>query len=120
MVFVLALSIRSPRAFYAVGLLAGVGLGGAKVTSKLGLIALVPKERTAEFFGFYTLAGEAASIVGPMLWAATLTAFPDKSPSGYRAALASLFVVLFFAIAAFLKVRFPPSTGSESEESRAA
>jgi UMF1 family MFS transporter len=106
LVFALALTIRSPRAFYAVGILAGVGLGGAKVTSKLGLIALVPKERTAEFFGFYTLAGEAASIVGPLLWAVTLSLFPDKSPTGYRAALASVFAVLVFAVLAFLKVRF--------------
>ena len=60
-----------------------------------------------EFFGFFTLAGEAASVLGPFLWAATLTLFPDKSPAGYRAGIAVLFVVLVFAIGAFLKVRFP-------------
>jgi UMF1 family MFS transporter len=108
-VFALALLVRDPKAFAVVGVLAGIGLGGIKVTGRLGLIALVPKERMTEFFGFFTLAGEAASVLGPFLWAATLTLFPDRSPAGYRAGVSVLFVVLAFAIAAFLKVRFPRS-----------
>jgi UMF1 family MFS transporter len=107
LVFVLALVLRDPKAFTLVGVLAGIGLGGIKVTGRLGLIALVPKERTTEFFGFFTLAGEAASVLGPFLWAATLAFFPDRSPAGYRAGVGVLFVVLALAIAAFLKVRFP-------------
>lgn len=121
-VFVCALVIRDPKAFYAVGLLAGIGLGGIKVTSKLGLVELVPKDRMAEFFGFFTLAGEAASVLGPFLWAATLSLFPDKNPSGYRAALGTLFVVLVLAIGAFLKVRFekPPDEGETDVRAEAA
>ncbi len=106
-VFVLAFCIRDPKTFLLVGVLAGIGLGGIKVTGRLGLIALVPKERTTEFFGFFTLAGEAASVLGPFLWAATLTLFPDRSPAGYRAGISVLFVVLVFAVGAFLRVRFP-------------
>ncbi len=108
LVFALALTVRNPRAFTVVGVLAGIGLGGIKVTGRLGLIALVPEERMTEFFGFFTLAGEAASVLGPFLWAATLSLFPDRSPAGYRAGVAVLFAVLVFAIGAFLKVRFPP------------
>ncbi len=107
LVFVLAFAVRDPKAFTIVGVLAGIGLGGIKVTGRLGLIALVPKERMTEFFGFFTLAGEAASVLGPFLWAATLALFPDRSPAGYRAGIAVLFVVLVSAIGAFLKVRFP-------------
>ena len=107
LVFVLALFIRDPKAFLLVGLLAGIGLGGIKVTGRLGLIALVPKERMSEFFGFFTLAGEAASVLGPFLWAATLALFPDRSPLGYRAGISVLFAVLVLAIGAFLRVRFP-------------
>ncbi len=107
LVFALALLVRDPKTFTVVGVLAGIGLGGIKVTGRLGLIALVPKERMTEFFGFFTLAGEAASVLGPFLWAATLTLFPDKSPAGYRAGISVLFVVLIFAIGAFLRVRFP-------------
>jgi len=107
LVFVLALLIRDPKAFLLVGLLAGIGLGGIKVTGRLGLIALVPKERMSEFFGFFTLAGEAASVLGPFLWAATLALFPDRSPVGYRAGISVLFAVLVLAIGAFLRVRFP-------------
>ena len=107
LVFALALLVRDPKAFTVVGVLAGIGLGGIKVTGRLGLIALVPKERMTEFFGFFTLAGEAASVLGPFLWAATLTLFPDKSPTGYRAGISVLLVVLVFAIGAFFRVRFP-------------
>ena len=114
LVFVGALAVRDPRAFTVVGVLAGIGLGGIKVTGRLGLIALVPKERMTEFFGFFTLAGEAASVLGPFLWAATLALFPDRSPGGYRAGITVLFVVLLFAIGAFLMVRFPAK-----EEARA-
>ena len=107
LVFALALLVRDPKAFTVVGVLAGIGLGGIKVTGRLGLIALVPKERMTEFFGVFTLAGEAASVLGPFLWAVTLTLFPDRSPTGYRAGISVLFVVLVFAIGAFLRVRFP-------------
>jgi UMF1 family MFS transporter len=107
LVFALALLVRDPKTFTVVGVLAGIGLGGIKVTGRLGLIALVPKERMTEFFGFFTLAGEAASVLGPFLWAATLSLFPDKSPAGYRAGISVLFCVLVFAIGAFLRVRFP-------------
>ncbi len=106
-VFVLTLVVRDHRLFLGVGFLAGIGLGGVKVTSRLALIALVPKERLTEFFGLFTLAGEAASVLGPLVWAGALSLFPDKSPSGYRAGLVVLFAVLLGAIGAFRKVRFP-------------
>ncbi len=107
LVFALALLVRDPGAFTAVGVLAGVGLGGIKVTGRLGLVALVPKERMTEFFGFFTLAGEAASVLGPFVWAGTLALFPDRSPAGYRAGVGVLFAVLALAIGTFLKVKFP-------------
>ena len=106
-VFVLALLVTNHTLFLGVGFLAGIGLGGVKVTSRLALIVLVPKERLTEFFGFFTLAGEAASVLGPLVWAGALSLFPDKSPTGYRTGLLVLFVVLLGAIAAFRKVRFP-------------
>jgi MFS transporter, UMF1 family len=109
LVFALALLVRDPKAFTVVGVLAGIGLGGAKVTGRLGLIALVPKERMTEFFGFFTLAGEAASVLGPVVWAGTLALFPDRSPAGYRAGVGVLFAVLALAIGSFLKVTFPPA-----------
>ncbi|HEY3349504.1 MAG TPA: MFS transporter [Thermoanaerobaculia bacterium] len=109
LVFALALLVRDPGAFTVVGVLAGIGLGGIKVTGRLGLIALVPKERMTEFFGFFTLAGEAASVLGPVVWAGTLALFPDRSPAGYRAGIGILFAVLALASGAFLKVTFPPA-----------
>ena len=118
LVFALALLVRDHGLFLGVGALAGIGLGGVKVTSRLGLIALVPPERTTEFFGFFALAGEAASVTGPLLWAGTLALFPDRSPLGYRAGLAVLFAVLAASILAFRKVRFPEEQGRGSDGRR--
>ena len=113
-VFSLALLVRDPKAFVVVGVLAGIGLGGIKVTGRLGLIALVPRERMTEFFGFFTLAGEAASVLGPFLWAATLALFPDRSPAGYHAGVGVLFAVLVLAIGAFMRVRFPRVSAADA------
>ncbi len=116
LVLVLAVLVRDHRLFLGVALLAGVGLGGLKVTSRLGLIALVPQGRLTEFFGFFTLAGEAAAILGPLLWAATLALFPDRSPLGYRTGLFVLLLVLLGAIGALLRVRFPDGAPQRPEE----
>ena len=105
-VFLLALVVRDHRLFYLVGFLAGIALGGVKVTLRLGLIALVPAARLTEFFGFFTLAGEAASVLGPFVWAGTLALFPDRDPAGYRAGLGVLLGLLVVAVLAFWKVRF--------------
>ncbi len=118
LVLVLALLVRDHRLFLGVAFLAGIGLGGVKVTSRLGLIALVPGNRVTEFFGFFTLAGEAAAILGPLLWAATLALFPDRSPLGYRSGLFVLLVVLLGGIAALLRVRFPGGAPCMPEENR--
>ena len=81
-VFVLSLVVRDHRLFLGVGFLAGIGLGGVKVTSRLALIALVPKERLTEFFGFFTLAGEAAFGPRPARLGRRPLALPGPEPFG--------------------------------------
>jgi MFS transporter, UMF1 family len=51
------------------GLAIGIGLvqGGVQALSRSLYARLVPKERAAEFFGFYNMLGKFAAILGPMV-----------------------------------------------------
>ncbi len=51
------------------GLAAGVGLvqGGVQALSRSYFAALVPAERSAEFFGLYNMMGKFAAIIGPAM-----------------------------------------------------
>lgn len=54
--------------YYFVGLLAGLAIGSSQANSRTMLSMLTPREREAEFFGFYTLTGRISSIIGPVLY----------------------------------------------------
>ncbi len=54
--------------FYCVGLLAGLAIGSSQSSSRTMLALLTPKEKMAEFFGFYAFTGKVASIFGPFIY----------------------------------------------------
>ncbi|MGE5497641.1 MAG: MFS transporter, partial [Syntrophothermus sp.] len=55
--------------FYIVGLLAGLSIGSSQSCSRSLMALLTPREREAEFFGFYDgLFGKSSAIIGPLLY----------------------------------------------------
>ena len=62
-----ALTLESLWQFYAMA--AGIGLvqGGVQSMSRALYARLVPPERAAEFFGFYSMLGKFAAILGPLM-----------------------------------------------------
>ncbi|MCU7495503.1 MAG: MFS transporter [Ignavibacteria bacterium] len=55
--------------FYVVGLLAGLSIGSSQSSSRSLMALLTPKEREAEFFGFYDgLFGKSSAVVGPLVY----------------------------------------------------
>jgi UMF1 family MFS transporter len=61
--------VRSKEAFYAIGILAGSCLGASQSASRSLMALLTPKEREAEFFGFYDgLCGKSSAVVGTFLF----------------------------------------------------
>ncbi|HKI77038.1 MAG TPA: MFS transporter [Ignavibacteriaceae bacterium] len=55
--------------FYIVGLLAGFSIGSSQSCSRSLMALLIPKEREAEFFGFYDgLFGKSSAVVGPLFY----------------------------------------------------
>lgn len=54
--------------FYLLAILVGFVQGGSQALSRSIYTRLVPQEKSAEFFGFYSLSGKFASIFGPAIF----------------------------------------------------
>jgi UMF1 family MFS transporter len=54
--------------FFVVGFFAGFSLSGAQAISRSMVTQLAPAEKTAEFFGFLSVAGRTSTFVGPLVF----------------------------------------------------
>jgi MFS transporter, UMF1 family len=54
--------------FYVVGFLAGFSLSGAQAVSRTMVSQLAPTTKTAEFYGFLSVAGRTSTFVGPLVF----------------------------------------------------
>jgi len=114
----LTLIVISPgeTLFWAVGPLAGVGMGGVWVTSRVIVVELSPPEKVGEFFGIYSLAGKMASIVGPLLWGSVVWIFQDTQTLKYRAAVGALLLITIATIFLFNTLKKQMQTNSAQIE----
>jgi len=61
--------VGTAATFYVVGLVAGAAIGSSQSSSRSLMALLTPREREAEFFGFYDgLCGKASAVVGPFIY----------------------------------------------------
>ena len=90
--------------FYVVAILAGTGLGAIQAASRTHLAQVLPRGHEARYFGFFTLCGKAASIIGPLLFGIVSKA------SGGNQRLATL-SILILLVAGFLCVIRTPAVG---------
>ena len=67
-VTVLAYFVETKWHFWIVAVLAGTGLGAIQAASRTFMALLIPREREAEFFGFYALVGKTGAILGPFVF----------------------------------------------------
>lgn len=63
-----AAAVQTQAQFYAVGLVAGAVLGANQSTSRTLLGRFTPVGRQGEFFGFFSVAGKFAAIIGPVVY----------------------------------------------------
>jgi UMF1 family MFS transporter len=82
--------------FYALAGVIGLVQGGTQALSRSLYARLIPKEKSAEFFGFYGTVGKFSAILGPLLVALT-----ERWSGNARVAIGSI-VVLFVVGAYFL------------------
>jgi len=63
------LVLRTAWQFYLLAGLVGTVQGGTQALSRSLFASMVPRHKSAEFFGFYSTSGKLAGIVGPLLFA---------------------------------------------------
>jgi UMF1 family MFS transporter len=91
-VVVAAYFVENQAQFYVVAVIAGTGLGAVQAASRALLTTLAPKGMEAEMFGFYSLCGKSAAIMGPLVFGSISWA------AGGNQRLGILAVGVFFAI----------------------
>ncbi len=111
-IFITAWGVQMTRKeeFYLLAAMIGLVQGGIQALSRSYYAHLIPKEKSAQFFGFYNLIGKFSAILGPILIGTTglvvrhflLPATPTATQLEHTARLASRWsmgaVVLLFVI----------------------
>jgi len=71
---VFAFFLERPWQFWALAALVALFQGGTQALSRSMFASLVPRERSGEMFGFYSVSEKLAGVVGPVLFAVTTQA----------------------------------------------
>lgn len=69
---VLAATATSAAMFWLAANLAGLAMGSSQSAGRAMVASLAPPERSAEFFGLWTLAIQLAAVIGPLSYGATM------------------------------------------------
>jgi len=68
---------RSKAFFYVIGALAGFSLSGVQAVSRTMVSQLSPPTKTAEFYGFLSVAGRTSTFIGPWVFGSVYAAFTN-------------------------------------------
>jgi len=88
-------------AFFVVGNVAGLAIGSSQAASRAVVTLLSPRERAAEFFGFWGVFGKTSAIVGPL----TMGVLADAV--GLRESILVTLVFFLAGLAVLRTVRIP-------------
>ena len=89
-VILLLLNLTDLTSFIVIGSIGGIALAMVATASRPKLIELIPKDKVAEYFGFFELTDKFSGVLGPIIFGYLVVSY------GYPIALLSL--ILFFAI----------------------
>ena len=96
LVVVAAFFVTSKTVFFVIAIIAGAAMGGSQSASRTFMALLTPKEREAEFFGFYDgFCGKASAVIGTFVFG--LLSWVSGSQR-----IAIIAVGLFFIVGAWL------------------
>jgi MFS transporter, UMF1 family len=98
--------------FFALAFLVGTVQGGSQALSRSMFARMIPKHKSSEYFGFFSVFEKFAGIFGPALFAASVTLFGSS-----RGAVLS--VIAFFVAGAALLTRVNVAEG-EAQAAQAA
>ncbi|WP_322746247.1 MFS transporter [Clostridium septicum] len=91
--------IKTTLDFWILAMAVGSAQGGIQAISRSYFAKLVPKEKSAEFFGFYSIFGKFAAVLGPFLVGLVIQV-TGKSNNG----ILSLVVLFIIGFIIMLKV----------------
>ena len=92
LVVVAAWFVQTQGQFYVLAVFAGTGLGAVQAANRTFLTTLIPKGMEAEIFGFYTLCGKTAAVMGPLVFGGISHAAGGNQRAGILA-IGAFFVV---------------------------
>jgi UMF1 family MFS transporter len=90
--------------FYILAFMVGMVQGGSQALSRSLYGAMVPKSRSAEFFGFFSTSSKFAGILGPLLFGVV-----SQIAGGSRLSIVSL--IIFFIVGGLLLTRVDEREG---------
>ena len=99
--------------FFVLAFLVGLVQGGTQALSRSLFARMIPKYKSSQFFGFYSVFEKFAGIFGPALFAASVTLFGSS-----RAAVLS--VIVFFVLGAMVLTRVDVAAGEREAAARNA
>ncbi|HLU61844.1 MAG TPA: MFS transporter [Gammaproteobacteria bacterium] len=95
--------------FFLMAAAIGLVQGGVQSLSRSLYAQLIPRERSAEFFGFYGMLGKFAAIVGPMLMA-----WVGLATGSSRLAILSIAVLFLIGGALLMLVKQPATSTADA------
>ncbi|MEQ1757732.1 MAG: MFS transporter [Vicinamibacterales bacterium] len=96
--------------FFVLAFLVGMVQGGSQALSRSMFARMIPRDKSSEYFGFFSVFEKFAGVAGPALFAASITMFGSS-----RAAILS--VIVFFVVGALVLSRVDLAAG-EAEANR--
>jgi UMF1 family MFS transporter len=92
---IFAYTMSSAREFYILAVLVGLVQGGTQALSRSLFATLIPKHKSGEFFGFFSVFEKFGGILGPLVFAVVINRFQSSQ-------LAILSVIVFFVLGGLL------------------
>ena len=98
-VVIYAYFIQTALEFWIIAGIVGLILGGTQAVSRSLFASFVPKEKSAEFFGFFAISNKFASIIGPLTFALI-----GQITGSARASILSLIVFILLGLIILTRV----------------
>ncbi len=96
--------LRTEWQFFALAFLVGTVQGGSQALSRSLFARMIPKEKSAEYFGFFSVFEKFSGIAGPAVFAISVTLFGNSR-------MAVLSVIVFFILGAIVLTRVNVAEG---------
>jgi UMF1 family MFS transporter len=105
LICVLGFFMSTPLHFYLLAVMVGTVQGGTQALSRSLFATMVPRHKTAEFFGFFGASGKFAGIFGPLLFAIV-------SQLTGQSRLSIIALIAFFVLGALVLLRVDEEAGA--------